>query len=196
MTRKRGNTSFQRRKALEILAVEGSSERIYFDRLLRLGDTDLVVRTINCHGGDLRSVRHVCESVLKDRNLMQGDYLGVVMDVDNTPHRDILEFIEWCEGRGIEVYISNPSFEVFLLMHFTNVPSGYSQHDLEDALGKQLGRRYDKAEGIVISDESVRAALGRADRTLPSKFGTDDCIDRPGTTTVHRLVRKIVSRYR
>ena len=196
MTRRKGNTSIERRKALEILAVEGSSEKIYFDGLLRLGDTDLLVRTINCHGGDIRGVRHVCECMLDERNPSNDDYLGVVMDVDNTPRKDILEFIEWCEKRGIEVYISNPSFEVFLLMHFTNVPSSLSQHDLEESLGRQLGRKYDKARSIRISDESVMAAIGRADRALPSKLGTRECIEHPGTTTVHRLVTKIASRFK
>ncbi len=196
MTRRRGNTSIERRRTLEILAVEGSSEKIYFDRLLRLGDTDIAVRTIDCHGGDLKSVRHVCNYMMEIRNTAHGDCLGVVIDVDNTPKKDLLEFVGWCENNGIEVYISNPSFEVYLLMHFANVPSGSSQHDLEDSLGRHLGKRYDKAQGISISDESVKTALGRAERALPSKMNTKDCIDRPGTTTVHRLVMKIASRFK
>ncbi len=133
---------------------------------------------------------------MEDRNTMHDGDLGVVMDVDNTPKKDLLEFVGWCEKNGIEVYISNPSFEVYLLMHFANVPSSSSQHDLEDSLGRHLGKRYDKARGIGISDESVRAALGRAERALPSKLDIKDCIDRPGTTTVHRLVTKVASRFR
>lgn len=196
MTRRRGNSSIERRKAVEILAVEGSSERIYLDRLVRLGNTDIAIRTIDCRGGDIKSVRHVCESMLKDRNREPGDFLGVVMDVDNTSKDEILKFIDWCEDRGIEIYISNPSFEVFLLMHFADVPSSISQHDLEDSLSRHLGRKYDKAKGINISDESVKAALTRADRVLPSKADSKDCLDRPGTTTIQQLVRKVSSRFK
>ena len=132
---------------------------------------------------------------MKDTNRMPGDFLGVVIDMDNTTKKEMLEFMEWCEEREIETYISNPSFEVFLLMHFIDVPSGISQHDMEDLLGRLQGRRYDKAKGIGISDESVKAALARADKALPPKSDAADCLERPGTTTVHRLVRKIASRF-
>ncbi len=195
MTRRRDRSPFERRRSVEILAVEGSSEKIYFDSLVRLGNTDMAVRTVNCHGGDLKNVRRVCECLMKDTNRMPGDFLGVVIDMDNTTKKEMLEFMEWCEEREIETYISNPSFEVFLLMHFIDVPSGISQHDMEDLLGRLQGRRYDKAKGIGISDESVKAALARADKALPPKSDAADCLERPGTTTVHRLVRKIASRF-
>ncbi|WP_400209758.1 RloB family protein [Candidatus Methanarcanum hacksteinii] len=195
MTRRGGYLPDGRRKAMEILAVEGSSEKVYFDRLARLGVTDMAVRTVDCHGGDIKKVRRVCECMLDDRNRKQGDSLGVVIDVDNTSKDEMLRFLDWCEGRDIEVYISNPSFEVFLLMHFIDVPSSISQHDMEGSLGRLQGRRYEKACGISISEESVKAALTRADKALPSRSDTVTCLEHPGTTTVHRLVRKIASRY-
>lgn len=194
MTRKGGARSS--RRTAEILALEGASEKIYLDRLVRLGDTDLVVRTIDCHGGDLRNLRRICGTILdeRERGLRSEDFVGVVMDVDNTPKEEILGFIRWCRDRGIEVYLSNPSFEVFLLMHFSVVPGSLSQDGLEDSLSRHLGRRYDKARGIAISEDSVAAALRRADRALPD--GSEEgCLERPGTTTVHRLVRKIASRF-
>lgn len=195
MTRRGCRVPIERRKAVEILVVEGSSEKVYFDSLVRLGDTDVAVRTVNCHGGDIKSVRHVCESMMEAGGRMQGDFIGVVIDVDNTTKDEMLGFIRWCEERKIEVYISNPSFEVFLLMHYTDVPSSISQHDMEDSLGRLQGRKYDKAKGIGISDGSVKAALARADKALPPKSEMISCLERPGTTTVYRLVRKIALRF-
>lgn len=196
MTRRRSNVPIERRKAVEVLAVEGSSEKTYFDSLVRLGDTDMAVRTVNCHGGDIKSVRHVCEYMLKDHEQKEGYFLGVVIDVDSTTKQEMLRFIKWCEERGIEAYISNPSFEVFLLMHYADVPSSISQHDLEDSLGRFQGRKYDKSKGIGITDDSVKAAIIRADRSLPSESDVRACLERPGTTTVHRLVMKIASRFK
>ncbi|MBO6084072.1 MAG: RloB domain-containing protein [Candidatus Methanomethylophilaceae archaeon] len=178
-----------KRRNIQIVVTEGLSESIYLDRIKARFST-LPVHTVNASGGDVKKLRRECIKLMVDRE--PKDMLAVVTDMDEKTPEEIAEFNRWCLKNDIELYISNPSFEVFLLMHFQEVKGGMSQSDLEDAIMRHNGRKYDKARGINISDDSVDAALERAGRALRKENDTVGYVSKtPGTTTFHQLVLKI-----
>ena len=97
---------------------------------------------------------------------------------------------------GIDLFVSNPSFEVFLLMHFQDVKGRMSQDDMEDALSRHLGRRYDKAKGIRIDEDMVRTDMGRADISISGKDDIATISSTPGTTNFQKLLSKISEQLR
>ena len=180
-----------KRKNIQIVVTEGLSEEIYLDRIrASCGNSD----THNeCGWGDIVKLKKACSKAVSDRE--KRDMLAVVTDMDEKSIGDIEELWEWCDYNGIELYVSNPSFEVFLLMHYQDVRGAMSQSDLEDAIGNHLGRRYDKAKGIPLDKKSVTDAIDRAERTLPRNADPIKGVaETRGTTNFHKLLMKISER--
>jgi hypothetical protein len=171
-----------------VIVGEGASETLYFDMISRIFP-GVSVHTCDAKGGDLRSMR---QAVSRETSRSgKNDRIAAVMDVDEKTPAQIGEFERWCRERDVDLYVSNPSFEVYLLMHYRNVSSSLTQKDLEEALSGSTGRRYDKGRGIPVSEGSIREALRRAEASLHDAGTAEDVAMRPGTTTVHRLVRTI-----
>lgn len=171
-----------------VVVGEGASETLYFDIVSRIFP-GVSVHTCDAKGGDLRSMRQAVSREASRRG--KNDRIAAVMDVDEKTPAQVREFEKWCQERGVDLYVSNPSFEAYLLMHYRNVPSSLTQKDLEEALSVSTGRRYDKGRGIPVSEEAVMEAMRRAEASLPHTGTVEDVAMRPGTTTVHRLVRSI-----
>jgi hypothetical protein len=177
-----GRRGHRRPADVYIIVGEGTSETLYFDKISRIFP-GASVHTCDAKGGDLRSMRQaVSREALRSG---KSDHIAAVMDIDEKTPAQIGEFDRWCRERGVNLYVSNPSFEVYLLMHYRNVPSSLTQKDLEEALSVSTGRRYDKGRGIHISEEAVTEALLRAEASLSDSATAEDVATRPGTTTVH-----------
>lgn len=188
----RRSSGRMKRRSIQIVVTEGLSEEIYLDRI-RAGFGGIPVHTVNAGGGDIGRLKKECSKTVSDRE--RWDMVAVVTDMDEKSEEEIREFAEWCGRNGIELYLSNPSFEVFLLMHYQDVRGGMSQSDLEEALGRHLGRRYDKAKGIRVDERSVREAMDRAERSLPKNGDAVSAVaSNRGTTNFHRLLEKISDR--
>ncbi|MBE6519918.1 MAG: RloB domain-containing protein [Thermoplasmata archaeon] len=183
-----GRMGHRRPADVYVIIGEGASETLYFDMMSRIFP-GVSVQTCDAKGGDLRSMK---QAVSREASRSgKNDRIAVVMDVDEKTPVQIGEFDRWCQDRGVDLYVSNPSFEVYLLMHYRSVHSSLTQKDLEEALSVSTGRRYDKGRGIRISEETVMEALRRAEDSLPDSGTAVDVAMRPGTTTVHKLVMKI-----
>ena len=98
-----------------------------------------------------------------------------------------------CSENSIDIYISNPSFEFWLLLHFEDDKITYIQRDLENKLGKHLGTRYVKSVGINewIDDEDVKKALFRSKNLLPDGDPIQ-CAKTSPSTCVHLLIEKLI----
>ena len=178
-----------KRKNIQIVVTEGLSEEIYLGRIRAMFE-GTPIHTINAGGGDIGKLKRECLKIIHDRE--RWDMLAVVTDMDEKSVSDIEKFAEWCKHNNVELYLSNPSFEVFLLMHYQDVKGNMSQSNLEETLGRNIGRRYDKAKGIRLTEDSVREAIRRAERVLPKNSEpVQGVAETRGTTNFHRLLGKI-----
>lgn len=176
---------------MEILVVEGTTEKIYFDRLGKI--IDIPIHSIDCRGGDIPKIKNACKNEIS--KMKKGDTFDIVMDVDNTPVKDIREFAEWCLKRGIRIYLSNPSFEVFLLMHYSDVKASLNQKDLEESLSHKLKTKYDKSTGIPLKITMVSAAICRGKKAIADPLtALDCCLSKRGTTMAHMLVEELINK--
>ena len=121
-----------------------------------------------------------------DENLAY-DSVWCVYDVDDHPH--LHEAQEMAEANDIELAISNPCFELWLLLHFRDNP-GMQHRDTIYTKLKDYDPDYEKQVDFARYSAGYDEALKRAERM--DKLAED--VQSPGcnpTTGVYRLTEEI-----
>jgi hypothetical protein len=109
-------------------------------------------------------------------------------------HIDNLVLVmQQCRQKGISVALSNPCFDLWLLLHFADFPE-------EDKLScAEVGKRLRKAVGsydktridkLPIADEHVKVAVQRSSN---NRSATSEIPDRP-QTAMHEIIEDLVQR--
>lgn len=172
---------------------EGKTELQYLGRFRGRGMPVSVI-LVQAGSTDVAGIMRYCRNELAVRGYggVEGDRAFVVFDLDRNP-RDRVE--ETDRGSGdVGMLMSNPSFEYWLLLHFENLSVRLEQEEMEERLGRHLGRRYAKGEDItrLISDGMVDRAIARAERRLPGgRCSIPGCLEVCPSTMVHLLVREL-----
>lgn len=106
---------------------------------------------------------------MKEFDFGDGDKFWLVCDTDHwiEPNhiKNLVEVVRLCNQKGIEVAVSNPCFDIWLLLHFREYPT--EQNLSCDAVGQmirdELGE-YNKTKvfNLPIDNERVAAAITRA----------------------------------
>jgi hypothetical protein len=173
---------------------DGTSECRYFDDLKSMARGKRI-RTFDLGVSGKDKILSKCMNFVKEEriDLKHGDEMAIVTDNDGryTPE-EAEEFGLECDGLHIQLYLSNPSFEVWLLMHFQDFSKPCSQEELETMLSKVLGKKYSKSHGIPLDVSKVRLAISNAEKHLPSSKGPGDCIKLFPSTMVHRLAERLI----
>ena len=123
---------------------------------------------------------------------MHSDEAWLVIDRDSWTQAQIAELHNWSllhENHGLA--ISNPSFELWLLLHFESPVGIDSTRRCVDRLKRWI-RDYDKGfDAGKITRQQVQTAIERAKRH--DHQHVDDWPRHPGQTTVYRLVESIIN---
>lgn len=96
------------------------------------------------------------------------DSVWFVCDVDRKNNSHLDELLSLARNKGINIAISNPSFELWLLLHFEDVTSCNGQKWLEERLSKNLGVKYSKT--CLDTDKftpKIEIAVKRAKKDAP-----------------------------
>ena len=103
---------------------EGETEKIYLNHLKQRGHNYSLHIQSYGRNDPLKMVKR-CNEIFRNRGMSvrRGDYAFCVMDVDNCKDDDFREALQYSDKHRIQIILSNPCFEVFLLLHFTdNIP--------------------------------------------------------------------------
>lgn len=130
------------------------------------------------------------QKALRTEDFRAGDEAWVVVDVDEWDRREFEELLAWArKDDRRHVAISNPKFELFLVMHFEKA-NGCTTAPLVDAALKRHMPDYDKRlKRGQFSVEQVRAATANA-RTKRAGCASD--VPDPGMTDVFLLVESLI----
>lgn len=175
---------------------DGASERRYFDDLRSIAKGKKI-RSVDLGSSGEDKILAKCMTFIRDNRIeLEGnDELAIVTDNDGRyTAAEAEEFGQKCEKHNIQLYISNTSFEVWLLMHYSEISRAYTQEELESALSKALGKKYSKSSGIPLDEEKLKIAMQNAEKRLPYGKGPGDCINISSSTMVHYLVSNLVKR--
>jgi len=132
---------------------------------------------------------------MSDHDFGEGDQFWFVADTDpwiESNHiQNLVEVARRCRQKGIEVALSNPCFELWLLLHFANFPTqqGLACSQLGEQIRKLVGS-YNKTKvfGLPITNDSVKDAI---ERSL-AHFVESDLIPEKMQTAVHIIIKDLV----
>jgi len=117
---------------------------------------------------DCRSApQHVIERLnqfVKEHVTEVGDTFWLCIDSDRWPPESLSKIIGECFSKSYQVAMSNPCFELWILLHFESVPNELASCDQVCEVLRGLFNGYSKkcCRTIGITGEMVRSAMGRA----------------------------------
>ena len=115
------------------------------------------------------------------------DEVWCVFDVD--AHPNLNDAQQMARDNDIKLAISNPCFELWLLLHFRENPGMQHRHDLQKMVGDFIPD-YDKHVNFDLLKEGYPTAVTRAQR-LDAQAANDREEGRNPTTGVYRLTESI-----
>lgn len=152
---------------------------------------DIVIRSIVFGKTGLDRILTKTRSEMKEIgiNFNIGDRVAIVTDLDlRYSENEIGKMKEKCGRFGIELYVSNPCYEVWLLQHFRRFDRPSNPKDLPVYLEDELDGHYNKSDFFDWDLELVERAI----RNATSLFGADCdpvwCVGHNPSTNVHLLV--------
>ncbi len=195
------------------IAGEGKTEEQYFDgiKTMSTGNTIWIDRLKKTDETDTKSHPNYVIELLDERRKYweehgaRADELWMVIDRDaqNVNQEQLNEIITQCKQKDYKLAISNPTFELWLLLHITNIdnynyqtllsnpkPSAKSKKRYLDKLITELTGGYKKSKlNFSKFEHGINDAISRAkelpidNNSLLNKLGTSVCL----------LVEKIIS---
>jgi len=128
------------------------------------------------------------------------DEVWCVLDVEHAAHEAKLnEAIVRAREHNIRLFLSNPSFEVWLIGHFERVTRDFADGGAAEAYlnahwRKHIGGDYEKGDPrlYVKLKDQVSAAIDNAQWALETFHGNALCRTSNASTEVYQLVRQLL----
>lgn len=144
--------------------------------------------------------QHVLDRIdeyIKEFEIDEEDSFWVVTDCDHwveSNHiQNLTRVLQQCRQKGINVALSNPCFDLWLLLHFADFPeeTTLTCNEIADRLRAAAGG-YDKTKiyNLPINTEKVSQALKRASDKHPSPVEIPTYLQ----TAVHLIIQDLVAR--
>jgi hypothetical protein len=183
----------RRYRKIIVVASEGRVTEVEY--LNQLNDTRTTVHLHCIRKGDRNSPEQVLAAIkthLKAERLQKRDEAWVVVDTDTWGDDALRALHDWSLGR--ECYglaVSNPKFELWLLLHFEDGKGACTPALVDRRLGKHITVRSKHAVGSWLTEDSIKGAIARARAKDSPPCG--DWPRNPPGTTVYRLVERFLA---
>lgn len=124
------------RRKLFLVASEGDvTEELYFKAL----NSDVTVDIKPIPSKNRSSPKGVLANLHKERrSLEKGDERWIVVDLDSWSDEELKDVFDLCKVQGIGMAVSNPQFELWLLLHFENGNGANTKKKCLDRLNKYI----------------------------------------------------------
>lgn len=139
---KKGKATKEKPKSVIYVFCEGNTEEIYL-RHFSNRTYNVSVIPIDTEHTDAVGIVRFAKEYIKTHPLKLefGDRGYCVFDSDPASNPNISEafdLIKGAEHKGLECIFSNPSFEVWFVLHYTNVPAGKSAQQMKSYFKKLI----------------------------------------------------------
>ena len=199
-TKKDSQSKKRQTKKILVLAAEGSNktEKTYFNEFNAKQNE---FRIIHARGNNTDPVKIVQDAIntaaREEVDYKYGDRAAAVFDVDFGKENQIIEAIELANKNSIDVYLSNPCFEVWLLLHYRYSTKSYINNGTAINDLMKHWPRYEKSidsfshldnltDTAITNAKKVKEHFLRAD-------GIDDVMRCNSSTDVHELVEMLLN---
>ena len=196
---KRKNDSLKRRagtrdyRSVCWVSAEGRTEKDYFS-MSAFRRSEMSVRyPQDIHPGrrNPAQVLKRFQKAIRSEDFRKNDEAWILVDVDEWPDPEIKQLLQWAQGdERRHVAISNPKFELFLLLHFED-GKGCTTPQAVDTHLKRAWPQYDKRIAANQFDANVIAqAVSRAET---KRQGCREAVPLPGMTDAHLLAKRLLA---
>ena len=189
------------RKRSLLIQCEGVTEANYLDGLRREQDwTERFAVTIKeGKGGDANATVRAAQ-IERDKQHRRGedyDEVWCVLDVEDVSRAAILKAaIMEAKQKKITLFLSNPSFEVWILAHFERTSRHFADGKSVETYLKQkhwntkFSQEYNKSDDRIFDKLApmLPAALQNAEQVLEKIHPSPDCADSNSSTEIYRLI--------
>lgn len=174
------------------VSAEGQTEKDYF-RMDIFKDAPVAVKfpkDIHPNRRNPAAVLKRFQKAMKTEGFRKNDEAWIVVDVDMWGEEEFAKLLSWKKSDSRHhLAISNPKFELFLLMHFERGNSCTTSPMVDKAL-KRYWPHYDKRVNATrFSLDEVKAAV---DVARTKREACRDEIPAPGMTDTHLLVERLI----
>ena len=197
MSRRKNNplkrkTDSRKYRAICWVSAEGQTEKDYLQMGVFRNSNTIIRFPRNIHPGrrNTTAVLKRFHKAMRTERFRKGDEAWVVVDVDTWDKAEFSQLLGWVkEDSRHHLAISNPKFELFLVMHFEK-GDGCTTPQKVDAMLKRHLPQYAKRIGAnQFTLQDVKVGIRNAE---VKRARTDSLIPEPGTTDVHRLVKRLI----
>lgn len=192
------------RKTMQVrdttLVVIASEDRYAVKQYFELfHSTRIQFRVLETDGGQSAPtlVLERLNTFMKEYEFGPGDEFWLVCDTDHwidAGHiHNLTQVVQLCRQKGINVALSNPCFDLWLLLHFAEFPAGGTLNC--DSVGMQIRNvvgafNKTKVYNLPIDDDRVKDAVRRS-----AARPTQGDIPTEMYTAIHRLIEPLIQRF-
>lgn len=174
------------------ISAEGQTERDYFSMDV-FRNADKAIRFPRDIHPDRRNPVQVLkrfQKALRDRDFRPQDEAWLVVDNDEWPAEEFRVLREWaCADPRHHVVVSNPKFELFLLMHFEKGNGCTTPSKVDAALKRHMPRYAKRIRCGQFNRSEVEQAILRA---RSKRSACSDVFPAPGMTDAHLLAERLL----
>jgi len=179
-------------RKLFVIATEGDkTEPQYFD-LFSSQTTTVTVKCLRSRGqSSPPEVLKRMKEYIEDKGLKRTDEAWLVVDKDQWLDDQLIKLHDWSMTQtNYWLAVSNPKFEIWLLMHFEDATGAATSRECSEKLSRYLPG-YDKGR---IDKSKLKPGITTAINRAKQK-DQPPCTDWPRSsgTTVYRLVEKLMN---
>lgn len=138
-------------KNILLIICEGETEEVYFkDIRAKLRDSRLNIIPIDVKGTDTNSLFNEAKKYMIEKNvkISNGDQVWIIFDRDSNTDHQINMIVEKSKAKSFELGFSNPSFELWFLLHFEYITHRIDNDDLLKRLEKFI-EGYEKPKSYI-----------------------------------------------
>ena len=174
---------------LMVIATEGSHTEGQYFSFFKSSRIQIKILPTTDGKSSPSSVLNRLDQFYKDYDLDPDDYLVLVIDTDRWLEATLSSVAAECSRKGFTLAVSNPCFELWLHLHFSNdIDQSNSCSDYAEEIRKLLGE-YNKAnlKQEHYTEEAIKDAIKRSKKLA----NVDDRWPQQHGTDVHKVVKII-----
>jgi len=183
------------RKVFVIVCEGEKTERIYFNRY-KTRYSNLRIETPDSKFTDpINLAKFSREQIKKEAlDLKNGDAIWCVFDCDENTNEDISQACE-IAGKDIKICLSNPNFELWFLLHFSQIVSKIARSEVIEKLKKYIPSYEKKIDyyDLLLDKRSIAIENAKKLIDMHESNGVDlISVESNPSIHVHKIVEEIV----
>lgn len=140
---------------------------------------------------DPKQVLKRFEKAMRKQDFRPNDEAWLLIDIDSWDKNDIKDVLDWAAtDKRYHVAISNPKFELFLIMHFGNGNGCTTPSKVDSVLKQHMPKYKKRLSCTAFSKHQICQAVENAERKRKS---CNSPIPDAGMTDVYLLVKELLA---